>query len=122
MIGSEKNSVLLVGYARDDSPARKLLDAPPYDGSEAFEVELDRMVGPQPLRAHVERFRFSGHAHRRDILGLVDRMKPRHVILLHGESRAREWMKDNIEFFHPDVVVTSPQLGEEIPLFVPDEG
>ncbi len=37
-------------------------------------------------------------------------------MLVHGETAAKAWMKDNIEFFHPDVRVIVPEQGQEIEL------
>ena len=112
LIGNEKNAVLLVGYAREDSPAARLLEA---QGDEP-EVILDDARGPQTLRCRVDRFRFSGHSHRRDLLDLVERLEPKRVILVHGDQKAREWMADNIRFFNPDIEVEMPARKEAVRL------
>ncbi|MDX1546126.1 MAG: MBL fold metallo-hydrolase [Rhodothermales bacterium] len=109
LVEDEKNAVLLVGFAKEDSPADRLLRAS-RNGTD--EVVLDATVGPQPLRAEVERFRFSGHSHRRDLLQLVERLQPQTVLLVHGEDAARRWMADNIRFFYPEVEVRLPERGE----------
>jgi cleavage and polyadenylation specificity factor subunit 3 len=110
MVGDEKNSVLLVGYAREDSPAGRLLAA------ENDEVVLDDARGVQDLRCQVERFRFSGHSHRQDLLDLVEQLQPRRIILVHGETEARDWMADNIKRFNPDVQIVLPVRGEPVRL------
>ena len=76
------------------------------------EVVLDRATGPQEVYCTVDRFRFSGHSHRRDLIELVKQLGPRTVILAHGDTKAREWMADNIRYFYPDVDVYSPKTGE----------
>ena len=78
---------------------------------------LEAARGPQPLHSRIVRFRFSGHSHRRELIGLVDRLQPSRVILVHGDADARTWMANNIRFFHLDVEVVNPEIGEEIPLF-----
>ena len=80
------------------------------------EVVLDAEAGPQPVYAEIGRFRFSGHAHRRDLIALVEKMQPKTVVLVHGEAAAKAWMKDNIEFFHPEVEVLIPEQGVELVL------
>jgi Cft2 family RNA processing exonuclease len=110
LVEDERNAILLVGYARDDSPARRLLEA-------EEEVVLDQIRGPQPLKCRVNRFRFSGHSHRRDLLELVERLSPNRVLLVHGETQAKMWMADNIKYFNPDIEVVMPQRGEFEPLF-----
>lgn len=112
IIGKEKNAVLFVGYARPDSPADLLRQAA-AEGP-GTEVVLDEKVGPQKVYARVDRFRFSGHSHRRDLLTIVEKLNPKQIVLVHGETSAREWMEENIRYFYPDVVVHAPELGEEL--------
>ncbi len=114
VVGQEKNGVFLVGYAREDSPARSILDA--FRDGPGTEAVIDRLVGPQPVNCSVDRFHFSGHSHRRDLIKLVEKMNPNRVILVHGETGAREWMKDNLQFFFPDLPVYAPSTGEVISL------
>jgi Cft2 family RNA processing exonuclease len=117
IIGDAKNAVLLVGFSTDDSPAAGLLAAAAArEGDDAVDVVLERSKGPQPLRCEVDRFRLSGHSHRRDLIRLVEYLAPRSVILVHGESPAQEWMADNIDFFYPDVDIILPETGKEIEL------
>lgn len=112
IVDDEKNAVLLVGFSREDSPAGRLLAA----AEEGTEVVIDSARGPQPLRAEVQRFRFSGHSHRRDLLQLVERLKPKTVALVHGEDDAKRWMADNIRFFYPDINIVVPGAGRPVTL------
>ncbi len=112
LIGEARNAVMLVGFSTDDSPAAKLLTAAATrEGDDSVDVVLERSKGPQPLRAEVLRFRLSGHSHRRDLIRLVEYLSPQSVILVHGETSAREWMADNIDFFYPDVHIILPETG-----------
>ncbi|GAB5536812.1 MAG: MBL fold metallo-hydrolase [Rubricoccaceae bacterium] len=112
IIEDEKHAVFFVGYSKEDSPGAKLQEA-----AEAGEpITFDSERGAQTIRAEVARFRFSGHSHRRELIEVVERLKPKTVVLVHGESAAKQWMKDNIEFFHPDVRVIVPEQGQEIEL------
>ena len=71
----------------------------------ARKVVIEAARGPQPVNCEVGRFRFSGHSHRRDLIQLVEQLRPRTVVLVHGETDARTWLADNIRFFYPDVTV-----------------
>lgn len=113
MIADEKHGVFFVGFAREDSPGGRLIEAAEA-GNEL--VVLDPLQGEQPLRASVDRFRLSGHSHRRDLLELVNRLKPKQVVLVHGETRSIEWMADNIRFFDPSIIVHVPESGRAIEL------
>lgn len=111
LIEDEKDAIFLVGFAKEDTPAARLLQAVDEN---ADEVLLETDIGPQPLRCQVERFRFSGHSHRRDLIQLVEQLRPKKVVLVHGETEARQWMADNIRFFYPGVEVVMPEAGEPI--------
>ena len=114
MVDEEQHGIFLVGYAKDDSPAARLLAA--AEQGKGTPVVLSATTGPQPVNCSVERFRFSGHSHRRDLLGLVGHFQPKDVILVHGEPEGRAWMQNNIQFFYPDVRVHLPEQGVPIQL------
>jgi Cft2 family RNA processing exonuclease len=111
IVEDEKNGIFLVGFSKEDSPADRLLEAA-REGADKVVLATD--AGPQALRCEVERFRFSGHSHRRDLIQLVERLHPKKVLLVHGEADARQWMKDNIQFFYPDVEVLLPEVGKPL--------
>ncbi len=112
LVEDEKNGILLVGYAKEDSPAHLLLEA--VANGKGNEVTLDPLTGPQPINCDVERFRFSGHSHRRDLLRIVEQLKPKKILIVHGEEEARAWMADNIRYFYPDVDIILPSSGEKV--------
>ena len=112
MIGDEKNGVFFVGYSKEDSPGALLQEK----AAAGEPITLDEDVGPQAIRAEIDRFRFSGHAHRRDLIKIVEQTRPRTVVLVHGETEAKVWIKDNIEYFHPEVEVLIPEQGQELEL------
>ena len=114
LVEDEKNGIFLVGYAKEDSPARLILDA--ANKGKGEEATLDRLIGPQPINCDVERFRFSGHSHRRELLQIVEKVKPKKIVLVHGETEAREWMANNIRYFYPEVDIFLPEHGEIISL------
>lgn len=114
LVEDEKNGILLVGFAREDSPADRLLRV--YETDPGSSVVLDEDRGPQPVRATVERFRLSSHSHRRDLIALVGKLAPRQIVLVHGDTDARVWLADNIRYFYPDITVHVPSRGEVIEL------
>ena len=111
LVGDERHGIFFVGFNKEGSPGARLHEAAP-----GAEVVLHAETGPQTVRAEVRRFRFSGHAHRRDLIEVVERTRPETVVLVHGEAAAKRWMKDNLEFFYPDLRVLIPAQGEEIEL------
>lgn len=112
IVEDEKNGLFLVGYAREDSPAHRVLVA--AEQGRGTTAVIDESRGPQPINCDVDRFRFTGHSHRRDLIQLVEKLAPKKVVLVHGENEARTWMADNIRFFYPEVEVLMPEEGEPI--------
>lgn len=108
IVESDTHAIFLVGFAKEDSPAGRLLEA--VENGE-HGILLDRHVGPQPLKCDVERFRFSGHSHRRDLVDLVSRLVPKKVVLIHGETEARQWMAKSIRSRHDNVDIVLPTAG-----------
>lgn len=109
LVEDDKNAILLVGFVREYSPARRILDAALQGfGTDAV---IDEVRGPQPIRCEVERFRFSGHSHRRDLIQLVELLSPKKVVLVHGEEKAQTWMADNIAYFYPDIEIQMLKVG-----------
>ena len=113
IIEDKGNAILLVGYAVEDTPARRLIEAAEAGDDE---VTLHPETGPQPLNCEVQKFRLSGHSDRRELLDLVGALQPDDVVLVHGETEARAWMTENIEFFYPEVNVHQPAWGEPLEL------
>ena len=110
IVSDERHGIFFVGFSKEGSPGERLQLA----AADGEPMTFDADEGPVPVRAQVERFRFSGHAHRRELLQIVDRLSPTTVVLVHGETAAKEWMKENIEQAHPEITVVIPEQGEEI--------
>ena len=113
MVADDRNGIFFVGYSKEGSPGERLQAAA---AEPRGTMTFDELEGPLPVRAQVERFRFSGHAHRRDLIDIVDRVQPRAVVLVHGETEAKEWVRDAIREAHPDVAVHIPEQGQELEL------
>jgi len=112
IVENERDAVLIVGHAVEGTPARRLQDAA-ANGPKSHLMLADGH-GPQPVYCTVERFRFSGHSHRRELLKIVDHLSPETVLLVHGEPAAQEWMQGAIEAQHPEMNVLRPDWGERI--------
>jgi Cft2 family RNA processing exonuclease len=112
IVENKEDAVLLVGHPADGSPARRLLDA--AEEGPGAPVMLADGHGPQPVYCTVERFRFSGHSDRRDLLSIVDQMEPDTVLLVHGDPEARSWMDTHIAEAHPEIDVRRPDWGSVI--------
>ena len=112
LVSDARHAVLFVGYSKEGSPGDRLQVA----AATGEPMTFDDAKGPVQIQATVERFRFSGHAHRDDLLSVVGRLDPETVVLVHGETRAKQWLREAIEEAYPDVRVVVPTQGTEIEL------
>ena len=111
LIENEKHAIFLVGFAKDNLPAGKLLGAV-LAGEET--VVLDQRIGPKTIACEVDRFRFSGHSNRLDLLNLAKELRPRKLILVHGDEVARGWFVTQLGRTGLDMEILSPAMGEEV--------
>ena len=116
LVEDPRHGIFFVGFSKEDSPGDRLLKA--AEAGKGTEVVLDATNGAQPQEVHaeVQRFRFSGHSHRRDLVQLVEKLRPKKVVLVHGETEAKHWMRDTIQHFYPGTEVLLPEQGVEIEL------
>lgn len=116
LVEDPKHGIFFVGFSKEGSPGDRLLKA--AEAGKGTEVVLDATNGAQPQEVHAEvvRFRFSGHSHRRDLVQLVEKLRPKKVVLVHGETEAKHWMRDTIQHFYPGTEILLPEQGVEIEL------
>ncbi len=111
ILSSPEHSLFFVGYADPESPAGRLRLAAPGD-----KLSLDAGAKPQPILCTVEQFNFSGHAPRESIRDYVRRLKPKKVLLVHGDPPAVAWFAENLRADLPGSEVVCPVPGVKIEL------
>ncbi len=86
LLGDARHDVLFVGYQAAGTPGRAIQQY----GSKGGYVDLDGQR--YPIRAKVHTLGgYSAHADQRDLVNFIGRMrvKPKQVILVHGDERAK---------------------------------
>lgn len=116
MLGDARHAIFFVGYTVEHSPGAQLQAAAAAGEGATVVLEPSNGARAYPVRAEVRRFRFSGHAHRQELVELVGQLRARTVVLVHGEPEARAWMRAAIAERHPGVEVILPEQGQEIEL------
>ena len=72
----ENGCVLLTGYQVEDTPGDKLLKTSYFENDgERFKVKME-----------VEKYDFSAHADRDELLNLIRSINPKKVVCIHGEK------------------------------------
>jgi Cft2 family RNA processing exonuclease len=108
-IDNPRNAICFVGYADPDSVAGGILAAKPDD-----HIVLDRRWPPVPLRAEVSRFDFSGHATRDDLRAFARDVRPKKIVLVHGDPDALEWFQAALAKDLPGTRILIPKPGVPI--------
>lgn len=111
VLGDPLQSLFFVGYSDPESPAGRIRAAAQGDM-----VTLDPKIPPIPLRCKVAEFQFSAHSGRERLLQYAVGLKPKKIILVHGERSAIEWFQLNLYRELPNTEVIIPEPGAKITL------
>jgi Cft2 family RNA processing exonuclease len=109
MIGDPTQAIFFVGYTDPDTPGGRLRAAKP---GETF--LFSPSGGEVTRRCQIEDFDLTAHANRDELLDFVGEVKPRAVVLGHGEPDSRQWFEEQIRARHPKIKVFSPRPGEMV--------
>ncbi len=103
LVGSAKHSILFVGYCDPDTPGGHLLSA---NNGDQFLFETVNVK--TRVRANIERFEFSGHAARNELLDFAVKTGARSVVLTHGDPPARAWFMEQLTAKMPNSKILDP--------------
>lgn len=100
-------TIAFVGYTDPRTPGYVVSHA-----EKGTRIKFGSMKRDVPVRCRIERFRFSAHARREELLDIVRRLKPKKVVLTHGDERAMAAFGELILENFPDTIVTAPETGK----------
>lgn len=108
-----KHAIFFVGYADPSTPGGKMRESemgqPFYFSSKA--VDLVR-------HCELRQFDVTGHANRDELVRCVDEIRPRHIVLGHGDPSSRQWFFDQFRKMDHSYMIHNPGPGECI--HIPD--
>jgi len=85
------HGIFFVGYLDHETLGYKLLHS---EMGEKLRYGIGR-PGVERKLENVKRFHFSAHAPRKTLLQVINRLKPKNVIFVHGDQQAIHWMKEH---------------------------
>jgi len=111
-VAAEKqHSIFFVGYVDPDSPAGKVKAA-----GQGGRANMGGDAGEMEIRCQVESFEFTSHCSREHMLEYVTRIRPRNVVLVHGEPSSLNWFQKELTQQMPESKIIIPPSGETINL------
>ncbi len=99
-------TLFFVGYSDPDSPAGKLRRAKPGEP-----IVLDADLPPVDVRCQMESFNFSAHSSRETLLGYARALRPKKIVLVHGDPAAIAWFQAQLRSQLPGVEIVVPIPG-----------
>jgi predicted metal-dependent RNase len=107
VLENKRHGLFFVGFTAPGTPGHRIRAAGPGDP-----VVLDAAYPAVPLRCEVRSFDFSGHATRETIADYVCKVRPRQVLLVHGDADAIDWFRAELGTRLPDSRIVVPLPGE----------
>ena len=109
MLPDPRHGIFFVGYVDPEMPGSRLLNAVRHSILHMAEGAPEVAVN-----CRIERYHFSAHSNRRQLLSAVTRLAPKAVVFTHGEPEAAAWMSQAIRHRLPGTTVILPEQGSEI--------
>ena len=111
-LDNPRNAICFVGYTDPDSPGYKIRTSKAGDM-----IKLARDLPAVPLRARIETFDLSAHATREQIADYVEKVRPKKLLLVHGEEPSQMWFVNRFKDSIPDTEIIRPQMHMPIDLW-----
>jgi dsRNA-specific ribonuclease len=86
------DAILITGYQDEESPGRALLNLAEETGPRPLRLG-DKVVD---VRCAFETYSLSAHADRMQMVGLIEAMRPRTVVLVHGDLPAKTMLAESL--------------------------
>jgi cleavage and polyadenylation specificity factor subunit 3 len=91
MLPYDHHGIFFVGYIDPAMPGQRVMNA--HKGQILRMTDTGRAI---PVACQIERFHFSAHSNRRQLMKMIEDIKPRWTLLVHGELEAARWFEQEI--------------------------
>ena len=109
MMDDPRHGIFFVGYADPETPGGRLKQSVPGE-----KFLFSASAGEVERHCDMREFDLTAHAQREDLLAFVAQVRPRCVVLGHGDADAVAWFSEQIRLGHPEIRVLHPGPGETV--------
>ena len=110
-----KNLIAITGYQAEGTPGRALWDWREAGSPSDWMWDLKDQE-PTSVKCKVKKYSLSAHADSQELLGLVEKVQPRTLFLVHGDAEARGELFKSVGKACPVVDAKLPENGQAYPL------
>ncbi len=112
-IDNPRNAVAFVGYTDPESPGYRLRHVKAGE-----KIKLATDLAPVVANARIESFDLSAHATREQIAEYVEKVRPKKLLMVHGEEDSQAWFKARFaETLNGGTEILQPGLHEPVDLW-----
>jgi predicted metal-dependent RNase len=111
MLPYDHHGIFFVGYIDPAMPGHRVINA--HKGQILRMTDAGRAI---PVACNIERFHFSAHSNRQQLMSLIEKLEPRWTLLVHGELEAEQWLEQEIKRRNIRTEVLIPEEQKKIHL------
>lgn len=109
MMEDERHGIFFVGYTDPETPGGRLRESKigePFHYSDGH--------GELVRNCEMLNFDLTAHAHREELLEFAINLKPKNILLGHGDQDSRNWFESQFKTHAPKIKIYQPGPGETI--------
>ena len=110
LASDQKNLIAITGYQAERTPGRALWDWMEAGRPSDWMWQLSDQESVD-VKCQVEKYSLSAHADSEQLLALVEKVQPRKLFLVHGDTKARKKLSKSVRRKFPDIDVKRPRNG-----------
>jgi len=108
MIRDERHAIFFVGYVDPNLLGHRILHA-----SRGDRIDFGNGRSVQVQCTEIDRYHFTAHAYRHQLIELANRLNPSHIVLIHGDEAGIHWMQSHLAESYD---VSAPTKGQVLDL------
>jgi len=102
-------AIFTVGYMDPSTPGYLIANS--KRGDKIQLTDRDRKL---EIKCEIKNFRFSAHSNREELLSIVNGLQPENIILVHGDTKAINWIGASILKRWRDKKVYAAKIGRQL--------